>query len=253
MTFKKKETNEKFDFKDRTYLLLGITPITYSLNVRHSEHNPLQWFDDVEKTLKSIRYATNQKSPFEEEQTGYATLGQVVFEDGKLIVPKENAVLQKILSVYHPFKDIKYYEFNAEKVADEELSELDLVFNAQKTIREMPIEDQEAIARVLWKSKITKMTSGEIKRDLLVYAKTHPQELLDLANDEDIKLRNLAIRAVEFGVLELKNDGRTFAYTGGKKEKILDIEFGKNPYTELASFFKTDEGFEVMKNITSKL
>jgi len=244
---------DSFEFKDRTYILKGMSPVSYSLNVRHSMQNPLQWFDESEQRNKSIRYATNQKSPFEDEQEGYATLSSVVFEDGKLTVLKENVILQKILSLYHPFKDKKYYEFNAEEVADEELSQMDLIFDAQKVIREMAVEDQEAIARVLWKSKVSKMTSGEMKRDLLVYSKSHPQEIIDLSNDDDIKLRNLAIRAVEHGVLALVNDGRTFTYTTGKKEKVLDIEFGSNPFSSLAAYFKTDDGFDLMKNITGKL
>ena len=248
----KKDSKELFAFKERTYVLIGMSPITFSLNVRHSDANPLQYFDEI-KGLRAIRYATNAKSCFEEEQEGYMTLGTAVFENGTLTVPKEQIALQKLLSLYHPALGVKYSEFDSEKVADKELDEMDLVFEANKVIREMPVEDREAIARVLWKSKIVKMTSGEMKRDLLVYANNKPQEILDLAADDDIKLRNLAIRSVEAGVLQLKNDGRTFAYTTGKKEIVLEVEFGKNPYSELASYFKTDEGIDVMKNIMNKI
>lgn len=245
--------SDSFEFKDRVYILKGNQPVTFVLNVKHSENNPLQYFDPIEQRNRSIRYATNQKSPFEDEQEGFSTLGKAIFEDGTLKVPKENIVLQKILSIYHPYKGIKYEEFDPNKEAEAELEELDLVFEAQKTIRENPIEDNEAIARVLWKGKVATMSSGEMKRDLLVYAKSNPKEILALASDESIKLRNLAIRAVESGLLALTNDNRTFIYNDKTKTKIIDVDFGKNPYSELASYFKTDEGIDVMKNIVNKL
>tara|TARA_Y100000758_G_C16050674_1_gene421484 strand:+ start:771 stop:1523 length:753 start_codon:yes stop_codon:yes gene_type:complete len=244
---------DSFEFKDRTYILKGGAPISYALNVRHSDKNPLQYFDPIKKINRSIRYATNQASPFEDEQEGYVTLGKCVLIDGKITVPKENIVLQKILSIFHPYKDVKYYEFDPSKAAEEDLETFNSEFKAMEAILNTPIEDLEAVARVLWKTKVSKMTSGEIKRDLIVYSKKNPEEIISLINDEDIKLRNLAIRAVEAGILLLKNDGRTFVYGSGKNEKVLDVEFGKNPYSELASFFKTDEGVDVMKHITNKI
>ena len=41
------------------------------------------------------------------------------------------------------------------------------------------------------------MTSKEIKRDLLLFAKNDPKLFLELANDDDINIRNMAIKAAE--------------------------------------------------------
>jgi len=55
----------------------------------------LLWFNPETGEQKEIRYATNQNSPFVEEQKGTATLGRIIFRDGALTVPKEMQNLQK--------------------------------------------------------------------------------------------------------------------------------------------------------------
>ena len=57
---------------------------------------------------RELRYATNQNSPFVDEQKGEATIGHIIFEDGVLTVPKEKQNLQKLLSLYHPRKNAVY-------------------------------------------------------------------------------------------------------------------------------------------------
>ena len=65
------------------------------------------WYDPKTREQREIRYATNQNSPFKDEQKGEATLGHIVFRDGALLVKKEKEALQKILSLYHPLKGAK--------------------------------------------------------------------------------------------------------------------------------------------------
>mgnify|MGYP003153391958 FL=1 len=79
-----------WEIKDRTYLLKGnVTPLTYTLQSRHSRRYPLLYFDKNTAEQKELRYATNQSSPFVQEQKGEATLGHIMFQDGVLTVPKE--------------------------------------------------------------------------------------------------------------------------------------------------------------------
>ena len=47
------------------------------------------WFDPIKGYNRELRYATNQKSVFVDEQEGPVTLEHIVFEDGTLYVPKE--------------------------------------------------------------------------------------------------------------------------------------------------------------------
>ena len=65
-----------WEFKDRTYLLIGEhSPLTYTVSSRHTYKYPLLWFDEKTSQQRELRYATNQTSPFVDEQKGEATLG----------------------------------------------------------------------------------------------------------------------------------------------------------------------------------
>ena len=110
--------------KDRSYYLAGNKePLTFRLNSRHSYLKPLLYFDEENGIQKELRYATNQNSPFVQDQNGEATLGQILFENGILSVPKQNQNLQKLLSLYHPDLNKKYHEFDAQEEALDDLED----------------------------------------------------------------------------------------------------------------------------------
>ena len=246
-------TKPTWEIKDRNYYLLhSKSPLTYTIQSRHSRRFPLLWFDDVKMEQRELRYATNQNSPFRDEQKGDATLGHIIFKNGTLFVPKESQSLQKILSLYHPGVGKKYAEFDHVADAIDELDFLDYQIDALNAAREMDVDMGEAIMRTEIGSKVTSMTSKEIKRDLLLFAKRNPGLFLELANDDNVQLRNLAIVAREQGVIALSSDQRTFTWaTNGAK--LMTIPFDENPYSAMAAYFKTDEGVDVFKSIEKKL
>ena len=75
--------------------------------------------------------------------------------------------------------------------------------------------------------------------------------LLELLNDENIQLRNFAIKATEAKIIKLSQDQRTFTWASNGK-KLMTIPFDENPYSAMAAFFKTDEGVEIYKSIEKK-
>ena len=86
----------------------------------------------------------------------------------------------------------------------------------------------------------------------MVFAKKNPKLFLNLANDENIQLRNFAIKATEAGIIKLSQDQRDFKWaTNGKK--LMTVPFDENPYSAMAAYFKTDEGVEIYKSIEKKL
>jgi hypothetical protein len=96
------------------------------------------------------------------------------------------------------------------------------------------------------------MTSKEIKRDLILFARNNPSLFIELANDENVQLRNLAIKAVEANIISLSQDQRSFNWVSNNK-KLMTVPFDENPYSAMAAFFKTDEGVEIFKSIEKKL
>ena len=242
-----------WEIKDRTYLLLGEhSPITYTISSRHTYKYPLLWFDETTNQQRELRYATNQSSPFVDEQKGEATLGHIIFRNGVLFVPKQQQNLQKLLSLYHPLKNTKYKEFDPVVSAGDDLSEMELIIEALNAAREIEIDLAEAILRVDLGSEVTKMSSKEIRRDVLRYAKDNPVLFLELANDENVQLRNVAINAEELGIIKLSQDQRSFSI-GKTGRKIMNVPFDENPYSAMAAYFKTDEGVDLYKTIQKKL
>ena len=126
---KVKEVNipkNNWEIKDRIYIIADShSPLTYTLQGRHTSRYPLLWFDETTGEQEELRYATNQNSPFVSEQKGQATLGHIIFENGTLNVPKEKQNLQKLLSIYHPGLNNKYTEFDSIIEAEDDLDYLE--------------------------------------------------------------------------------------------------------------------------------
>ena len=248
-----KPAKPSWEIKDRVYYLKGNkNPLTLTIPSRHTKKHSLLYFDKENGKQKEIRYATNQDSPFVDEQKGEATLGHIMFKDGDLKVPKEKQNLQKLLSLYHPLKGRLYEEFSAVEEAADDLDILDLQIDALNAARNMDIDQAEAILRVELGSKVSSMSSKEIKRDLLLFARNNPQLFISLANDDNVQLRNVAIRAAEAGIINLSPDQRTFTW-GSNGRKLMNVPFDENPYSAFAAFLKTDEGVEIYKSIDKKL
>ena len=157
-----------------------------------------------------------------------------------------------MLSLYHPLKGHRYKELLPQKIAVDELQYLEYEIEALNAARDMDIDHAEAILRVEIGSQVTKLSSKEIKRDLLLFAKQNPQLFVELANDENVMLRNFGIRATEAGIISLSQDQRSFTWVSNGK-KLMTVPFDENPYSAFAAFLKTDEGVPVFKSIEKKL
>lgn len=241
-------TNTEWVIKDRLYMLKnGKSPLTYQIKSRG-----INWFDEEKGYERELKYTQNQKTPFVDEFKGVARLAHIVFEDGILHVPREKQVLQRLLSLYHPDKDKLYEEYDAEAEAQDDLEIIEAEVDALIIAREMEIDQAEAIMRVELGSKVSEMTSKELKRDLLIFARRNPKLFMDLAKDENVGVRNMGVKAAEQGIIKLSDDQRTFKWaTNGRV--LMTVPFDENPYSALAAWFKTDEGVEVYQAIEKKL
>jgi len=251
---KEKTTQVKntWEYKDRNYYLANNKePLTYTIPSRHTRKYPLVWFDPEKGYERELRYATNQKSIFVDEQKGNVTLKHIVFENGVLHVPKEKRTLQEFLN-HHPHKGIIFQELDKQVEAIDQLEYLELESDAVSTARGMDIEQMEAILRVEVGSEVSRLSTKELKRDLLLFARQSPRLFLNLAQDENIILRNFAINARELGIIDLSPDQKTFKWASNGR-KLMTVPFDENPYSAMAAWFKTDEGLEVYKSIEKKL
>ena len=236
-----------WELKDRVYYIKGIKPLSY-----HIKSTNLYWFDKEKGYERAIKYCQNQMTCFVDEMKGDQRLEHIVFESGALFVPKEKSILQKFLSIYHPLKDKIYYEYKPVEIASNQLDVLEMQADAIVAARDLDVDMMEAIMRVEIGSKVSDMSSKELKRDLLIYARNNPALFLDLLEDENIQLRNYGIKATEQGLLILSPDQRTFSW-GSNGRSVMNVPFDEHPYSALAAWFRTDEGMEIYANIEKQL
>jgi len=242
------KNKNKWEFKDRVYYLKNRRkPLSYSMRSSNIYH-----FDEEKGYERELKYCENQRTPFVDEMQGDHRLAHIVFQNGALYVPKEKTVLQKLLSLYHPHKDVLFYEHKPVEIAENELDWLEMEVEALSVAKDLDIDLAEAVMRAEIGSKVSKMSSKELKRDMLLFARNNPKLFLDLVTDDNVMLRNFGIRAVEDGIIKLSGDQRNFTW-GSTGRKLMTVPFDEHPYSALAIWFKTDEGMEVYSNIEKRL
>lgn len=232
---------------DKIYKLKNGAPLSYTLASRNHHRFPLLWFDEEKNINRALRYSVNQKSPFEDEQDGNAILEPVIFEDGLLRVPKNNPVLQQFL-YYHPLRDVVFEEVNKEKDASDEMESLNYEVDALIEARQMSIEQLETMTRVMFGKDPSTVSTAELKRDILVFAKTNPREFLNVVNDPMLKFQDKVHQFFENKLLAFRNNDREVWFnTSTNKKKMMSIPFGEDPYEAVSLYLKSDEGIEAMK------
>ena len=241
-------SEDGWEIKDRIYYLKGgKKPVSRSIRSSDIYH-----FDEEKGYERELKYCQNQKTCFVDEMKGDQRLEHIIFRNGALFVERSKTTLQKLLSLYHPHRDSLFHEFQPQVQAENELDWLEFEVEALKIAKDMDIDMAEAIMRVEIGSKVSKMSSKELRRDLLLFARSNPKLFLELVNDDNVQLRNFGIKAVEANIINLSKDQRNFIWNSNKR-KIMTVPFDEHPYSALASWFKTDEGMEIYQNIEKRL
>ena len=243
-----KPKKDNWEIKDRMYYLKGsMKPLS-----RMVKSAGLYFFDEKLGYEREIKYCENQITSFVDEMKGDQRLSHIIFRSGSLYVPREKVILQKFLSLYHPDRGVMFYEDKPVKRAENHLEWLEFEAEALGAAMNLDIDLAEAVMRAEIGSKVTKMTSKELKRDLMLFAKENPQLFLELVTDDNIQLRNFGIKATEAKILSLSADQRVFSW-GSTGRKLMNVPFDEHPYSALAAWFKTDEGMEIYSSIEKRL
>ena len=233
---------------DKTYKLKSdATPISFTLPSRNTSRFPLLHFDEENNTNRALRYARNQKSPFEDEQDGNFILEPVIFDDGFLTVSRTNPVLQQFLH-YHPMNGSVFVEVDKTVDAAKEVEDLNFEVDALIEARQLSIEQLEVVSRVMFQKDVTNVSTAELRRDVLIYAKKEPRSFLEILNDPLLKLQSNVQLFFAHNLLQFRNGQREVWFnTKSNKKKMMSIPFGEDPFETVALFLKSDEGIEVLK------
>jgi len=243
-----KEIKNDWEIKDRIYHLKNNkSPLSYAIKAAG-----VYYFDEEKGYERELKYTSNQQTCFVDEMKGDQRLEHIIFRNGNLHVPKNKVILQKLLSLYHPHNNVIFVEHKPQVVAANEVDMIELEYAALNAAMSMDLDVAEAIMRVELGSKVSTMSSKELKRDLLVFCKKNPGLFLELANDDNVMLRNFGIKAVELNIIRLSSDQRHFEWSSTGR-KLMTVPFEEHPYSALAAWFKTDEGMEIYSNIEKRL
>ena len=244
----------KREIKDRSYRLLrDNAPLTFILPSKNSRRFPLLYFDEAKNENRVLRYASNQKSPFEDEQDGNALISPIIFEDGFLAVPKNNPVLQEFLH-YHPLNGKKFEEVDLEKDAQEDLDYMVEQIDALATARDLSIDQLETLGRVLLSRDVSVMTTSELRRDILVYARRDSAGFMSAIQNPELQLMGTINRFIDEKLLSLRNNGRDVYFNlKSNKKRLVAIRFGEDTIEFLSSYFKSDEGVEILEFLEKQL
>ena len=78
------------------------------------------------------------------------------------------------MSLYHPLKNKAYKELDKEANSVNELDWIEFELEALTMAKNIDIEHAEAILRSEFGEKVTTLSTSELKRDLMIFAKRNP-------------------------------------------------------------------------------
>lgn len=216
--------------------------MSFMLASRNTVARRLYYFDG--KVNRELRYARNQKSPFVDEQDGNFILEPIIFENGFLRVEDTNPVLQRFLEL-HPDNNAIFAEVDNKKDAQKELEYLEIEAEAITKARSLDFAMMENVARIALELDPSKISTQELKRDIIVYAKQNPQEFLSIINDPNIAHEGLVARLFDYGALVIKRNAVHYNLSNNKSKMLL-IPSGQDAQDAVSSYFMTEEGAEAM-------
>jgi|TARA_R110002167_G_scaffold264959_1_gene471652 hypothetical protein len=222
-------------------------PLSFMIPTKSSRSYSLLYFDEEKNENRPLRYARNQKSPFEDEQDGSAILEPIVFEDGMLYVPANNPVLQEFLH-YHPMNGSKFVEVDDAKDAEEEVEMLNLEVEALVVASQMSIDKIETLSRVLFGKDTSSISTVELKRDILIFAKSNPFDFLEAIDDPTMKVQGTVQLFFDKGLLTFRRNKKEIWFsTPSNKTRMLVVPFNEDPLYLATSYLQSDEGIESLK------
>ena len=237
----------KSELKDRVYKLTrNRAPLSCIIPSRSSRNAALLYFDEEQGVNRALRYSINQKSCFEDEKDGNVVVTPIIFEDGMLRVPKTNPILQEFLH-YHPLNGKKFVEVDYGKDAETEVEKLNTEVDALIQAKSLSIEQLENIARVVFNKDVSKITTAELKRDVLIFARQNPTTFLNIISDPKLKLQSTVQQFFDNKLIAFRNKKREVYFNlENNKKRLTTIPFGVDPYQYLSDWFQSDDGVEIL-------
>lgn len=237
--------------KDKVYKLKGASaPLSFILPSRSTKRYPLLYWDEEKQLNRELRYATNQKSPFVDEQDSNFLVAPIIFENGFLTVPRTNPALQLFLQ-YMPLNGLSYEEVDLSRDAEREVELMNLEDEAIIASRSLSLLQIENLVRVVLGKDPHTMTSSIMTRDVRRYARNNPKEFLRQINDPELAHQSLIRSFFDKKMLGFRANNSVVHYNlNDNKSRLMAIPPGtEDPYKAVGEFLLSDEGIDILKSL----
>jgi hypothetical protein len=237
----------------RTFLLNSKkSPVSFILQSRDLPTRRLLHFDEEKKKNRSLRYASNQTSPFQDEQDENSILEPIIFEDGVLTVPDTNPVLYEFLSL-HPSNGDVFYEWDPAKDAEEKLNMENLILDAKIEARSLSPDKMASVIRIFTEKNTEKMSLNELKWEVMNIAEYYTEEFMNAINDPELAVDDMAFRAIKDGYVSVRNGGRDVHYNlKDNKKRMFSVPMGESSESALSAWMQSEDGQDFYMFLTKE-
>lgn len=263
MAVAKKTTQLKL--KDKTYRLTN-NRSGASFLLQAGTNKNLVIFDESKGYMRAIRHCPNEKSIYLEDQSPYAIVEPVIFEQGFLEVKLQKQQTQDFLSV-HPGNVANggglFEEIDNEAEASRDVEYDEIVSKIKNVVREKGEEEDgiyelEMVASVISGSlhTVAGMSKGELKRLIYNEIDSDPDYFINEAgdvtvfDDQDMHRKYATLSALKDGVIKKSLNGRSMLWGNG--DKIIGAPQGVDITEHFSQFLSSDEGMLVFDEIKKR-
>jgi hypothetical protein len=208
-------------------------------------------YDSEKDTVRAIRYCPNEPSIYVDEQSPNGRRAHIIFSDKMLGVPVSQPNLQDYLDK-HPGNTKNgggiFFEINYEKKTDTLLHDEFLIHDAVSLIREKSIDD--LIPVILYLGISLDQRNQEIRRELLIEAKSNPKAFIEMFDNPLVKMRSSISLAASNGILKINQDGVFWAESN---RLILATPVGQDGVDMMTKFCLSEKGSLVHQEILKRL
>lgn len=208
-------------------------------------------YDPEKNKIRSIRYCPNEDSIWTEEQSEFATVGAIIFRNGRLIVRSDQPNLKKFLRA-HPGNAANggstFKLRDPEKKISEELETEFKAAEVVSMVRDKDILDLVPVAIYFGINVDAK--SSEIRHNLLRVAKRDPKAFIESFDSPQVQTRAQVQQANDFQIIKIKSNG---VYWTDSNALIVSVPAGMDGYDVMTRFCLTEKGSLVHDRIKEEL
>ena len=138
--------------------------------------------------------------------------------------------------------------------AAEELESLNLEVEALSMAKSLDIDTIEMVCRVGMGKETENISSSELRRDVLIYARNNAEEFLELLDNPQLQLQDFAKKVIKGGFVTFRSKSREIYYNlKNNRKRLLKVPFGEEPLQVLTDFFQSDDGLESYELLRKKV